>query len=417
MAKLIKCTDCKKKISPNAETCPNCGAPVPKNGKQKKQISTGCGCLIILLFILIIIVAVYNSVNEDSGETPSQRPSPTTEPQPQPTNTPPEEPKEKPTAAPAPTITPEPTTAISEPEENMDAIRQVANYTMPSGEKLREYLASHAMQQPDPFVYGWYTFSYSEGDGTYVTYKYRTGLGDRTPIWFVRSDLSLVTFANGHAKGITPELIGDASSGLAQALEYFEGVTKQSTDYIPDTLIKPIVTPTPTPLPPQLEISRYDSAFEAIATFGDYDTEDKMIEVIQENPLHIKIYTLEPQGNFEDLVKEAIKRSLVEGVFRAFIHTDIDQITLTSVPRELVKKDGKFVVSEQPLEAYEETLTLTRNHAEAVAKEFFQVENLDGLIMTREVSGMMFANDWIDSFSNSLYEEKVEALFNALKQP
>ncbi len=45
---LKKCKECGKEISSKAKKCPNCGVPI------KKQISTGSGCLIIILFILFI---------------------------------------------------------------------------------------------------------------------------------------------------------------------------------------------------------------------------------------------------------------------------------------------------------------------------------------------------------------------------
>lgn len=45
---LKKCKECGKEVSSKAKNCPNCGAPI------KKQISTGSGCLIIILFVLFI---------------------------------------------------------------------------------------------------------------------------------------------------------------------------------------------------------------------------------------------------------------------------------------------------------------------------------------------------------------------------
>ncbi len=54
MAKLIKCSDCNKKVSVNASTCPNCGAPVvlPKEKpKPKKWVSFLIGAVILLLIL------------------------------------------------------------------------------------------------------------------------------------------------------------------------------------------------------------------------------------------------------------------------------------------------------------------------------------------------------------------------------
>lgn len=70
---LIKCPACKKDVSSNAITCPNCGQPIDNNivEKQKtemlaKQKSSNQGCLIaIIVFIIIGIIAHY-SAKEDS---------------------------------------------------------------------------------------------------------------------------------------------------------------------------------------------------------------------------------------------------------------------------------------------------------------------------------------------------------------
>lgn len=54
MAKLIKCSDCNKKVSVNASTCPNCGAPVviPKEKpKPKKWVSFLIGAIVLLLIL------------------------------------------------------------------------------------------------------------------------------------------------------------------------------------------------------------------------------------------------------------------------------------------------------------------------------------------------------------------------------
>ena len=54
MSKLIKCSDCNKKVSVNASTCPNCGAPVvlPKEKpKPKKWVSFLIGAVILLLIL------------------------------------------------------------------------------------------------------------------------------------------------------------------------------------------------------------------------------------------------------------------------------------------------------------------------------------------------------------------------------
>lgn len=68
---MIKCKECKKKISSLATVCPNCGAPVQEEVKEKakkKKSNTAGGCLVILIVTgLIIWFAV------ETNKTPEQQ--------------------------------------------------------------------------------------------------------------------------------------------------------------------------------------------------------------------------------------------------------------------------------------------------------------------------------------------------------
>jgi ribosomal protein L40E len=69
---IIRCTECKAKVSDKATTCPKCGAPVElSKKKQKSQVSTGCGCLIVLLVVAGIIAAFVASDDSGGKQTPS----------------------------------------------------------------------------------------------------------------------------------------------------------------------------------------------------------------------------------------------------------------------------------------------------------------------------------------------------------
>lgn len=57
MAKLIKCGDCRKKISARAESCPNCGAPVDASAKTSREYSLS-GFLSALLIAACIVVGI-----------------------------------------------------------------------------------------------------------------------------------------------------------------------------------------------------------------------------------------------------------------------------------------------------------------------------------------------------------------------
>ncbi len=66
---LIKCPECKKKISESASSCPNCGFELDKKvvkiikAKEAKDKKSGCTVLIII----IIIVFIINAIDSDSS--------------------------------------------------------------------------------------------------------------------------------------------------------------------------------------------------------------------------------------------------------------------------------------------------------------------------------------------------------------
>lgn len=88
---LIKCPDCKKKVSSNADKCPYCGCPVKETLEKKKS---GGGCSSIVFGVLATIYVIYmifgNGEHEEKKEAEKnyaeaqfeQTPTPTPTPMP-----------------------------------------------------------------------------------------------------------------------------------------------------------------------------------------------------------------------------------------------------------------------------------------------------------------------------------------------
>lgn len=73
---LIRCIDCRAKVSDKAIACPKCGAPVEISKKeQKSHISTRTGFLIIILVVASIITAYISSDQEDGSRPVSSAPT------------------------------------------------------------------------------------------------------------------------------------------------------------------------------------------------------------------------------------------------------------------------------------------------------------------------------------------------------
>lgn len=75
---MIKCPECKKKISNQAKACPHCGAPVPETKPvqlQSHKTKRGNGCLIsVLISICVIAFIVSNSYKSKDNTVSDQTP-------------------------------------------------------------------------------------------------------------------------------------------------------------------------------------------------------------------------------------------------------------------------------------------------------------------------------------------------------
>ena len=66
---LVKCPECKNKVSSKAKSCPHCGCPV-----KKKPDVGGIGCVVVLLIIFILIVSfLMGNGSSSSSSTNSKR--------------------------------------------------------------------------------------------------------------------------------------------------------------------------------------------------------------------------------------------------------------------------------------------------------------------------------------------------------
>ena len=75
---LIRCPECKKKISNKAISCPKCGFQ-PDQSAQISPKARGCGCIAIVLLvacIAVVIVALQPSGHQQASHGSTRSPSP-----------------------------------------------------------------------------------------------------------------------------------------------------------------------------------------------------------------------------------------------------------------------------------------------------------------------------------------------------
>jgi DNA-directed RNA polymerase subunit RPC12/RpoP len=69
---IIRCAECKSKVSDKATSCPKCGAPIVIPEKKKRAVS-GCGCLALLIIIggMLYVLSQSNDGTSRSSSSTS----------------------------------------------------------------------------------------------------------------------------------------------------------------------------------------------------------------------------------------------------------------------------------------------------------------------------------------------------------
>ncbi len=116
--------------------------------------------------------------------------------------------------------------------------------------------------------------------------------------------------------------------------------------------------------------TQYETVALMFADLGDYDPSDNTLELLSTEPLVIRISPIVYAGDSAVVIDEQVKRALLYGVYKPFIHTSVDTVTVTAVP--VVSS----VISEQP--TY--TISLSRAQALDVIRQFLPKANFSDLV-------------------------------------
>lgn len=136
----------------------------------------------------------------------------------------------------------------------------------------------------------------------------------------------------------------------------------------------------------------FDSITSMMADFNDYPPSEGDFNVLKEKPLSVTISPMVMPGDGAGLIEKELQKAVVYAAYRAFIHTDATQITITSFPRELNFQTHKSLF----LKNKSIKLTLTRSDALKNVQKYLEVTNLSELV---EENGTTFT----PGFKNCCY--------------
>lgn len=148
--------------------------------------------------------------------------------------------------------------------------------------------------------------------------------------------------------------------------------------------------------------SEFATVEEMIKEFHDYSTENGTFKILKANPLHIQLAPRVVPGDFPQVIEDQVKRALVYGIYRAFIHTQIQEITVTAVPQEIDIKTSKS----QYLTGYQRTISKKRQEALALVQKYLRVNSLSELVTNTNAGGVTFADQWTKDFKRLYYNDQ-----------
>lgn len=156
--------------------------------------------------------------------------------------------------------------------------------------------------------------------------------------------------------------------------------------------------------------------------FQDYSIEKGTFKILKTKPLHIWVGSEETMFEDPQFIEEDIKRSIVYGIYRSFIHTNVQEITVTSEAK-LLKFDHKKPLSKEInfMAQFKKTVSIKRDKALALIQKFSIANNFSDLVADWSYEGMIDHDQWSRPAKRTMYNDQglpgLNIFFNELIKP
>ncbi len=151
----------------------------------------------------------------------------------------------------------------------------------------------------------------------------------------------------------------------------------------------------------KVELPKFATLKEMFTSSADFSEDNNTLKFISsdEKNLHVQISKPILKGDSEDIKNEIVKRDIVYVAFQTFAQTNINELTITSMPVD-------FDNPKEYVEKYKMTVKIDRNKAKNILKKYLESEDFSILYDNNE-------NMWLpnDKFS-VLKFEKLNDVYN-----
>ncbi|WP_338812779.1 hypothetical protein V9L05_15620 [Bernardetia sp. Wsw4-3y2] len=152
--------------------------------------------------------------------------------------------------------------------------------------------------------------------------------------------------------------------------------------------------------------TKFANLDEMIMDLGDYSTDNNTYEKMSDT--QIRISPAVPASADDAQIQDIVKASMVSMAMRAFIHTDVTEVSIKVVPQKasMNPEDAKM------MEKYMQEGTITRKKAEEVAKQYAGTD-LNSLVGNK-IGDLFRADMPNDNLEKLRGSENLNAVFSAL---
>jgi len=153
-----------------------------------------------------------------------------------------------------------------------------------------------------------------------------------------------------------------------------------------------------------IELKQYPTVRAMLEDAGDYYEENGSLKFLSEEPNNTHIQVSKPisENDLENVIQDIVKRDIIYVAFQVFAQTNINEITITSIPKSL-NQDKYF-------KQHSKTLKVNKSKAQQVLKKFLNTDDFSTLFTLE--NGIWLPNKKFDV----LKHDKLDEVYVAISQ-
>ena len=150
------------------------------------------------------------------------------------------------------------------------------------------------------------------------------------------------------------------------------------------------------------QATKYPTVKAMIESFNDFSEIEGTFHIVSEEPLHIELSPTISPGDPSDVIERRVMDTMIYGIYRTFIHTPVQRVTVTVLPQTLtIGRHPKLTPSLSST-----TVTKTREEALILLRKFFPTKDFSDLVTTENISGVNVPDGASETFNRIRFPDQ-----------